>query len=627
MALKKPSEYFKKNIATVDNSVKEVVKTPELNTFSDAFESFKDNLSKIEVLSDFSGTLDNYRVNVERVNHLSESVEDIRTEIQNLLRKEDLDRVMMSQLLVVEQSIRDVQNKVKGINENKLTEIRLDVSGLTRSVNEFLEVEVPQYKKLIVDSELRTDNRFAKLEENVNETLEGIGEFVDNKYLELTETLQGINEKSLSGFLEDFKLLDENFAKLKKEDIPKYKGFVVETERKTEIKLQEFNETLDQTVNSLLEKVSAVEGDKTNLIKVVNDKIQEVVSLRDLVIDDLEKSETTRNDLNKKIYDLELNIVRNESHLKVQNNNLKQIQEDVRLTFKKLNVKKLEQKSHELSKKIKYLEEVFEKFSEKEILTENIIAEPPSTDNKDPLTPLDQNFVTLDQLQQHYRLFINRIQQQLATLGGGGETRLEFLDDVDRDSAKNDGYFLRYDSGVGKFIGTTSTGYWVETSDGIYRNSNVAIGTNRVSTGSTALWVEGDARITGILSIGYGTITLDPSSNTVSIGTAITLDSTTGVVEIEGSTIGSPAGNANYTGIVTASAFVGDGSGLTGVTATTSMTALTDVNASNLSGITTDYLLVYDPSVSGFKFVNPKTYFGINNDANPDPTIDDFGSY
>ena len=627
MALKKPSEYFKKNIATVDNSVKEVVKTPELNTFSDAFESFKDNLSKIEVLSDFSGTLDNYRVNVERVNHLSESVEDIRTEIQNLLRKEDLDRVMMSQLLVVEQSIRDVQNKVKGINENKLTEIRLDVSGLTRSVNEFLEVEVPQYKKLIVDSELRTDSRFAKLEENVNETLEGIGEFVDNKYLELTETLQGINEKSLSGFLEDFKLLDENFAKLKKEDIPKYKGFVVETERKTEIKLQEFNETLDQTVNSLLEKVSAVEGDKTNLIKVVNDKIQEVVSLRDLVIDDLEKSETTRNDLNKKIYDLELNIVRNESHLKVQNNNLKQIQEDVRSTFKKLNVKKLEQKNHELSKKIKYLEEVFEKFSEKEILTENIIAEPPSTDNKDPLTPLDQNFVTLDQLQQHYRLFINRIQQQLATLGGGGETRLEFLDDVDRDSAKNDGYFLRYDSGVGKFIGTTSTGYWVETSDGIYRNSNVAIGTNRVSTGSTALWVEGDARITGILSIGYGTITLDPSSNTVSIGTAITLDSTTGVVEIEGSTIGSPAGNANYTGIVTASAFVGDGSGLTGVTATTSMTALTDVNASNLSGITTDYLLVYDPSVSGFKFVNPKTYFGINNDANPDPTIDDFGSY
>ena len=57
------------------------------------------------------------------------------------------------------------------------------------------------------------------------------------------------------------------------------------------------------------------------------------------------------------------------------------------------------------------------------------------------------------------------------------------------------------------------------------------------------------------------------------------------------------------------------------------LSALTDVNTSNLSGITTDYLMVYDPTISGFKFVDPKTYFGINNDANPDPTIDDMGSY
>jgi hypothetical protein len=57
------------------------------------------------------------------------------------------------------------------------------------------------------------------------------------------------------------------------------------------------------------------------------------------------------------------------------------------------------------------------------------------------------------------------------------------------------------------------------------------------------------------------------------------------------------------------------------------LSALTDVNTSNLSGITTDYLMVYDPTIPGFKFVDPKTYFGINNDANPDPNIDDMGSY
>ena len=53
----------------------------------------------------------------------------------------------------------------------------------------------------------------------------------------------------------------------------------------------------------------------------------------------------------------------------------------------------------------------------------------------------DQEFATLDDLQAHYRDFLGKIQQQLSTLGGGGETRLEFLDDVDRDTAKVDGKF------------------------------------------------------------------------------------------------------------------------------------------------------------------------------------------
>lgn len=451
MSLKKPSEYFKKDIATTNISIQESKNAPELNTFSDAFESFKNNLSKIEVLSE---SLDNYRVNIERVNYLSEKVEDIQTEISSLLKKEDLDRAMMSQLLIVEQSIRDVQDKVKSINKKTLSEIRLDVSDLTEVVNEFLEVEVPKYKKLIVSSELRTNNKFEDLEKNVNTTLQGISEFVDNKYQELTENLQGIAEQNLTSIIEDFKLLDDTVRKLKEEDIPKYKGFIVETERKTEFKLDEFNSLLNETVDSLLEKISLVEGNKTNLIKIVNDKIQEVVSLKDLVIADIDRSESLKSNLVKKISDLEVEVIRNESHIKIQNKNLKQIQEDVRSTIQKLNIEELEEKNYELGKKVKYLEEVFEKFSEKEILTENIIVEPPSTTNKDPLTPTDKNFVTLDQLQQHYRLFINRIQQQLATIGGGGETRLKYLDDIvgiATNASAYDGKFLKYNHTIGKF--------------------------------------------------------------------------------------------------------------------------------------------------------------------------------
>jgi hypothetical protein len=76
----------------------------------------------------------------------------------------------------------------------------------------------------------------------------------------------------------------------------------------------------------------------------------------------------------------------------------------------------------------------------------------------DPLTPLNQNFATLDDLDKHYKLFLSRIQQQLSTLGGGGEVRLEFLDDIDRNSAKTDNYFLKYDATLKKWIGDPADG-------------------------------------------------------------------------------------------------------------------------------------------------------------------------
>ncbi|NBV28488.1 hypothetical protein EBS02_05660 [bacterium] len=77
---------------------------------------------------------------------------------------------------------------------------------------------------------------------------------------------------------------------------------------------------------------------------------------------------------------------------------------------------------------------------------------------QDPLTPLTQNFATLEDLQKHYKLFLERIQQQLSTLGGSGEVRLEFLDDVDRNSAKTNGYYLKYDTAIKKWIGDDAGG-------------------------------------------------------------------------------------------------------------------------------------------------------------------------
>jgi hypothetical protein len=66
----------------------------------------------------------------------------------------------------------------------------------------------------------------------------------------------------------------------------------------------------------------------------------------------------------------------------------------------------------------------------KKQLTEGLLNEPPNVKNSDPLTPFDQKYVTFQQLSDHYRLFTNRVLEQMATIGGGGAGRFTDLDDI-----------------------------------------------------------------------------------------------------------------------------------------------------------------------------------------------------
>ena len=94
---------------------------------------------------------------------------------------------------------------------------------------------------------------------------------------------------------------------------------------------------------------------------------------------------------------------------------------------------------------------------DKTLMEEAVELLPEQTETvSDPL--LQAKVDTLSQLQSQQKLLIQRLQTQLATVGGGGETRLEFLDDVDRDSVKVDGKYLQYQSSTGKFIGADASG-------------------------------------------------------------------------------------------------------------------------------------------------------------------------
>jgi hypothetical protein len=84
-----------------------------------------------------------------------------------------------------------------------------------------------------------------------------------------------------------------------------------------------------------------------------------------------------------------------------------------------------------------------------------LLAEPSNAKvQKDPLTPLDQKFATLEDLEKHYSTFLSRIQQQLSTIGGGGETQLKYLDDIvgiATNPSVYDQKFLQYNHSIKKF--------------------------------------------------------------------------------------------------------------------------------------------------------------------------------
>ena len=104
-----------------------------------------------------------------------------------------------------------------------------------------------------------------------------------------------------------------------------------------------------------------------------------------------------------------------------------------------------------------------------------LLAEPSDVKvQQDPITPLDQKFATLEDLQKHYSTFLSRIQQQLSTLGGGGETRLRYLDDVVGVATNSNFYddkFLQWNSTTNKseFV-TINSGNVSGISTGYYGN-------------------------------------------------------------------------------------------------------------------------------------------------------------
>ena len=481
----------------------EIPEVPEVRYYEKEVEAI---CEQIDLVREQIKDLPEVKYYDEQVNAIEDRIDTLQTEVTNLPEVKYYDKEIEAICSAIDQVRSEIPTFPKWVNEvNEVPDFSwigktfsvidddfIKVNDTIDTLKENIQIDI---KKLIEDNEVRHFENKVQFGTEVKDLDTKLGEEKEKIWKELRDSSMKIWE-----YHKEFK---DDDKKLKKQILGEYNN-------------------LKQNIKKELKEVSK-ESVKTDelLLKYFTDLRKEV---SEIVIPEV------------KDYDDDLRFIR----------------ADIKDLRKLVRTIKTEQKN----------------------LSEGLLNEPPSDKESlggksDPLTPMDQKFATLDDLANHYRLFINRVQQQISTIGGGGAGFIKDLDDVDI-SGLADNFILQYDATNSKWLTVANNagagGTWASNSIGISTTKNVGIATTtaksdvslfvvgdieatgnvnvagtityedvknvdslglstfrsgievQTGTATTALLVQGDARVTGILTIGTASVTIDGDNNQINVG-------------------------------------------------------------------------------------------------------------
>ena len=438
---------------------------------------------------------------------IQEEVESDLPSVEEFIEEKTVESVSSDEIVNLIEQVRNEIPEVKSYDK-ELYDMMCLIEELRKDIPEIPEAPEVRYY----------DDQIAELQESIDNVQDSIPTVPEVRYYEdeienLKESIQEVKDRDIPDFGwigNTFNTIEDNFDTLNS-SLATLKGKLdLEVDNLVEsLETSKFEKSVD--VKRLGEDISSSKEEILQKIFETKEKIYERMKETSLRVWNLNKEYKKEDkELKKEIVeeykklkvDLEKSILESDNRIDLVSDYFNSLKDEVeQLPEVKYYDEEIKQVNTSI-KSVKNLVEVLENKLNKKIagLKESILVVPPSEDNKDPLTPLNQNFATLDDLSNHYRLFINRIQQQLSTIGGGGEVRLEFLDDVDRTTAKVDGKFLKYDAASDKWVGAdggsgggedTETvrdaiqGYYGYTTD--YYTVGVANTTQEIGAGTTTM--------------------------------------------------------------------------------------------------------------------------------------------
>ena len=434
-------------VRLINDVRKDIPQIPEIKYYDEELSELNNKLTHIEEyftqIESKIPEVPTIRYYDHDIEHINDRITELREDVSSLpeIRHYDSDISSLAEELREVKS-RDVPDfRWIGNTFNTIDEDFTKVHGHLDVIKEKISSEVSEINETIQEKDLEQNI-------NVKNLKDSISEKIDQTNTKLTETKDKIYSELSKSSLKVWEYHREF-----KDDDRKLKKAILSEQNKLKQKLEEEITSINK---------QSIEADET-LLKFFNDIREEVNSLPEV-----------------KYYDDELSsITEDVDSLKTTVSELKNIASLIKKDQKEL--------------KENYL--LNEPPDEKESVGSGV----------DPLTPMDQKFATLDDLSNHYRIFINRIQTQLSTMGGGGAGFIKDLDDVTFDQTTGQGQLLIYSGS--KWVGIASTAVGGGAASELAVN---ATGTNLTLTGDLnvtgdIIYDEANARnwnVSGIATVG-----------------------------------------------------------------------------------------------------------------------------
>ena len=512
-------------VRLVNDVRKDIPKIPEIRYYDDQLEEISANIAQIQ---------DNY-VKTDKIDVLNVQNEEFEGKLSEIESKIPTVKYYDHDINSIYDKITDIKEELKSLPEVKYYEE--DLESLKSRIEQLSEA-IPTFPDWVQEVQEVPDfswigKTFSLIDDDFNKVqghLDVIREKIDYQVNELNDNL----EKKEFELRVDVKNLTENFEQ-------------------TVTSLGETRDKLIKEVKDVSRRIweqhhISKDDDKKLKKSILSEQNKLKQSLQEEIKSINEQSVKTDESILKFFTELK-ETVDTLPEVKYYDEDISDLRKDLDST--KGDIKGLVSDLSEIATTIKEQQKTI---SEGYLLNEPPEQKQTAGGQTDPLTPEDQKFATLEDLSNHYRLFINRIQTQLSTMGGGGAGFIKDLDDVEFDGTAGDNKLLIYDQSRSKWVGIASTaiggsagvaqtsfisGIAITMTTGNFTNVNVAgtityddvtrldslgLSTFRsglevnAGTATTALLVRGDARITGILTIGTASVTIDGDNNTITAG-------------------------------------------------------------------------------------------------------------